>query len=184
MEPFISIWLSPDYILGKNVLILTLVSAWLYANRLTVDGFKNGFGIYEDIWAPFAEGLINIVVAIVAGFYYGIAGVILGGVSSYILIVYLWKPYYLYKKGFKMNPLKYFFLPYAKRMIIIFASLMAFLYISRIISLNTNSFMSLLTFAFVELGLSSALFYSILLVSTDGMKSFHKRITNLIQQNV
>lgn len=184
IEPFISIWLSPDYLLDKNVLILTLIIAWLYVNRLTIDGFKNGFGIYEDVWAPFAEGIINIVVAIVAGYFYGIGGVLLGSVISYILIVYLWKPYYLYRKGFKVNPVKYFFLPYAKRMIIIFASLMAFLYISRIISLNTNSFMSLLTFAFVELGLSSALFYSILLVSTDGMKSFHKRITNLIQQNV
>lgn len=184
IDPFISIWLSPDYLLDKFVLILTLVIAWLFVNRLTIDGFKSGFGIYDDVWAPFAEGIINLVVAVVAGYIYGIGGVLLGSVSSYILIVYLWKPYYLYKKGFKMNPLKYFFLPFAKRIIIIFASLIAYFYISSVISLNADSFIDLLMFAFMELGISSVMFYSLFFVCTDGMKSFHRRITKLIKQNV
>ena len=102
-EPFITVWLSSKYLLGKDILFLILLNMWLFINRSTIDAFKDGFGIYQDIWAPFAEGTINLLVSIVAGIFWGIGGVLLGGIFSYIIVVYIWKPYYLFKVGFNID---------------------------------------------------------------------------------
>lgn len=70
-------------------------------NRTTIDEYKNGFGLFQDIWAPLVEGVINLGIALVGGYFLGIKGVLLGTVTSNIIIVYGWKPYYIFTKAFK-----------------------------------------------------------------------------------
>ena len=43
-----------------------------------VDQFLYGYGLFWDVWAPLAESVINISVAIIGGYLWGLPGVLLG----------------------------------------------------------------------------------------------------------
>ena len=108
VSPFISIWLGSEYILPG--IIVTLLSAHVFIKqaRITVDDFKNGYAIYDDVWAPIAEVIIFLGLAVVLGYFYGLAGILIGMVTSELLIKMLWKPYYLFKKGFETSVLTHY----------------------------------------------------------------------------
>lgn len=100
ITPFIALWLGAEYILGQAVLLLLLVNLWIMISRGTVDNFNFAYGHYGDIWAAWVEGAINITVTIICGYYYGIAGILLGKTASMIPIIVFWKPLYLFRDGF------------------------------------------------------------------------------------
>ena len=63
--------------------------------------FNYGYGLFWDVWAPIAEIVINLGVACYCGSLWGLPGVLLGGITSQIIIVNIWKPYLLFHWGFK-----------------------------------------------------------------------------------
>ena len=105
VSPFISVWLGSEYIMSKLIIILLSLHVFIQQARLTVDNFKNGYGIYDDVWAPIAEVIIFLGLAVVLGYFYGLAGILIGMVTSELLIKMFWKPYYLFKKGFDISVL-------------------------------------------------------------------------------
>ena len=48
-----------------------------------------------------------VVFAIAGGYYYGLPGVLCGPLVSMVAIIYIWKPYYLFSRGFKLPILVY-----------------------------------------------------------------------------
>lgn len=71
--------------------------------RGTNDQFIYGYGLFQDTWAPIATLGITILAALVGGYYWGLPGVLLGDVASSITVISIWKPYFLYRYGFKMS---------------------------------------------------------------------------------
>ena len=69
--------------------------------------FLYGYGLFRDVWAPVAEIVLNLGTAIICGKLYGLPGVLMGGIVSQILIVGIWKPYFLYHCGFKESVFYY-----------------------------------------------------------------------------
>jgi hypothetical protein len=65
--------------------------------------YNHAYGLYADTWSAWAELIINISITLVAGYYYGIIGLLMGKIVSTGLIVVFWKPYYLFSKGMKEN---------------------------------------------------------------------------------
>ena len=101
--PFIRLWIGEEYILSNTVLVLLLVNLFILQTRWAVDIFINGYGLFYDVWAPLTEAGLNLGVSIVFARFWGIQGVLLGTTVSMLLIVCLWKPYFLYSKGFKIS---------------------------------------------------------------------------------
>ena len=181
-EPFISLWLSPTYLLGKPLLLLILANAWLYLNRTSIEEYKDGFGLFKDVWAPIAEGAINFLVSVIGGFLWGIEGVLLGGVVSYVVIVYGWKPYYLFTNGLRKSYVKEFLCPYLRRLavVLVFATL---LYATLSYALpSADNFWELTVHAITTTAVVVAYMYIILYLFTDGMKSFHRRIVGIVNR--
>ena len=102
IEPFISLWLGPEYILDRNILILLVIYTYISTSRGVVDIYNHSYGLYADVWAAWAELVINVSITFTAGYLYGITGILLGKVVSVFLIVIFWKPYYLFSSGFKI----------------------------------------------------------------------------------
>ncbi len=102
-EPFIMLWLGEKYILNHNILILLVIYLYLSNIRNVVDMFNHSYGLYADVWSAWAELFINISITIAGGIHYGIIGILLGKIISVGTIVTLWKPYYLFTKGIKIN---------------------------------------------------------------------------------
>ena len=101
LPAFIELWVGQEYLLPDNVLYLLLILFYLSVNRGTTDQFLNGCGLFYDIWAPLTESAIYLVVALIGGTFYGLPGVLIGNVVSVMLIIYCWKPYFLFTKGLK-----------------------------------------------------------------------------------
>ncbi len=102
INPFIEWWLGPEYILSKTILFLLLINSFIMQTRSTNDMFNHSYGLYGDTWAAWAELIINISVTIFTAFYWGIIGILLGKIVSLFLIIVLWKPYYLFNRGFNL----------------------------------------------------------------------------------
>lgn len=107
IEPFISIWLGPEYILARDILLLLCIIRYFNASRVIVQVFSSAHGLFADIWAAWIELAINVCITIVAGYYWGISGILLGKVISIGLIAMLWKPYYLFTSGLHETYLTY-----------------------------------------------------------------------------
>ena len=101
MEPFIAHWVGAEYIMDHRILILLVVYIYITNSRNSVDSFNYAHGLYADVWAAWAELIINVSVTIICGLLWGIIGILLGKITSLLAIVVLWKPYYLFTAGFK-----------------------------------------------------------------------------------
>lgn len=109
VSPFIVLWLGEEYVLSNIILILILIRSFMGIIRGATDQFLFGFGLFYDTWAPITETVIFIIVAIIGGYFWGLAGILLGGVVSLITIVGIWKPYFLFSKGFKQSVWSYWY---------------------------------------------------------------------------
>ncbi len=106
---FIVLWLgSAEYVLTSTVAFLICFNLFLGMARGAVDHFIGGYGLFHDIWAPLVESIIFVVVSALFGYFYGLAGVLLGPAVSLMIVVYVWKPYFLYTQGFHIPFYRYF----------------------------------------------------------------------------
>lgn len=106
-NPFISVWLGDEYPLPSLILLLISIQFFLSVFRGTTDQFLFGYGLFYDVWAPAIEAIIFISSAIIGGSLWRLPGVLCGPLVSTIVIVYLWKPYFLFSKGFKKSVFLY-----------------------------------------------------------------------------
>ena len=104
---FIGVWLGEEYILNGYTVALIAILSGLGIARGVLDQFCYGCGLFADVWAPYAESLIMVIFAITGGYYWGLPGVLCGPLASIIAIIYIWKPFYLFSRGFKLSVLKY-----------------------------------------------------------------------------
>ena len=104
---FIGVWLGEQYILEGHTVALIAILSGLNIARGVLDQFCYGSGLFADVWAPYTESIIMVIFAMTGGYLWGLPGVLLGPLASIIAIIFIWKPYYLFSKGFKIGVWKY-----------------------------------------------------------------------------
>lgn len=107
-NPFIVVWLGEGYCLSQSFLLLFVILNSISLTRTTVDSYISAYGMFNDIWAPLLESVINVILSIGLGVLWGLNGIIIGITISQIVIISIWKPYFLFKSGFKICVKKYF----------------------------------------------------------------------------
>ena len=103
LEPFIALWLGREYVLDKDILLLMLGNVFFFQTKDTVISFVQGYGLFDDIGAPLIESALNLGMSILLGHFYGIYGVLTGSIISLFIIPFLWKPIYLFRRGFQVS---------------------------------------------------------------------------------
>ena len=101
INPLIGWWLGEEYQLNGLIVFLFMVNLYIMQTRPIIDMFNHSYGLYGDVWAAWAEGIINISVTIITAIKWGIIGILLGKIVSLFIIVVIWKPYYLFSQGFR-----------------------------------------------------------------------------------
>lgn len=184
LPPFISLWLGPQYLLPSNILILILISYFLGMIRGTNEQFILGYGLFHDIWAPFVEAILLVSVAILGGKLYGFAGVLLGGIVSTTIIIYIWKPYMLFSKGFKL-PLWKYWIPWFKHIVLMLVSFVISQLVLSQISLLLEVgqgwkewIISAVLIVLTQSFIACILFY----IGTTGLRDFVKRIMQKVKR--
>ncbi len=191
----IILWLgdNPDYILPHIIVILLSFNLYLRVSR-PFEVFTAAYGLFQDVWAPIVEAIINIGGGLILGFicskfyaslgfnsseYAGIFGVLLGATLSILLIVFIWKPYFLFKEGLKLSVIQYWknYIKYPLTSFVLIAlayQLMSLLKLdfSTIASFILNGSLVVLVFSILVF----ACFYLI----SEGMRNVTKRLSSLI----
>lgn len=177
LPSFISLWLGPQYLLSPNILMMILISYFLGMIRGTNEQFILGYGLFYDVWAPFVEAILLVSVAILGGKLYGFTGVLLGGIVSTVIIVYIWKPYMLFSKGFK-QPLWKYWLPWFKHLgLMLMSFVISHFVLSRIAYVNEvgQGWKQWIICAVIIVLIQSFMAFLLFYIGTTGMRSFVRR---------
>lgn len=176
INPFIALWIGNEYILPDNILIMILIISFIDIYRWVNEDFLYGFGLFWDVWAPIVEAGINIIVAIALGYYLGLFGVLMGNVSSLILIVCIWRPYMLFRWGFKIALRKYW-LHFFKILSICICPIIVINKIRILLPLNPySSIINYILYVFVLLSMYILITYPLVSYFTTGLKRVNSRI--------
>lgn len=179
---FITHWIGPEYVLDD--LILGLMVAILYVNltRSTVEAYLNAYGLFSDIWAPVVEAAINIGMSVLLGYFFGLHGILVGVLLSLLIVVFCWKPYFLFRRGLEERLRNYVGI-YLKHLIIISVVLALMYVISRVVLFDQgDSISSWLICGISILGTFTVLLYSLLYVTVKGMRDFTHRFIAFIKR--
>ena len=176
IPPFITLWLGHEYVLSQRVLILVIFSFVLGILRGTTDDFIKGYGLFRDVWAPLVESAIFVVVALIGGSLWGLEGVLLGGIVSLLVIVYGWKPYFLFSKALHVS-LRVYFMGVTKLLVCVIIGGAIFVLLHSIVVLPsiTTSWSALVIYA-ASVGLVLVVIqFSMLYIGSRGIRDFVSR---------
>jgi O-antigen/teichoic acid export membrane protein len=172
---FIVHWVGEKYLLENSNLLLLIIIMFINVSRLTVDSFLNAYGLFKDIGAPIIETVLNIGLSVLLGYFYGINGVLIGVIFSLFIIVLIWKPFFLFKSGFKSDIKNYVWM-YARLVIITVCVFILTEYLTGIIKIDPYfSISNFIIYSFIIV----FTFFTFLLIGflafTNGMKQFYLR---------
>ncbi|WP_339624129.1 hypothetical protein [uncultured Winogradskyella sp.] len=182
-DNLISLWLGDQYLLSKTILIVLIIIFFMIQVRQPIDSFKQAYGLYDDVWSPLIQSVINLAFSIIFVFKYGVLGVFLGTMISQFIVVMLWRPYYVFKYGFKINHSIYW-----KGFLLHFVYLsLAFiiykLFMVEVFKVGSTNILSLLG-NLLKFGIVFFLIYfSVLTLFSRGFRSLIERFYNLLVKN-
>ena len=99
LQPFIACWLGPEYRLSNLIVYLLIFNIFIYLSRGVVEMYISACGLFSDIWAAWAELILNLSITLYLAPQYGIVGILTGKIISVFFIAIFWKPYFLFTKG-------------------------------------------------------------------------------------
>ena len=173
--PFVELWLGQEYVLGGRTLWLMVALFFLNNLRTVVDIFINAYGIFKDIWAPIAEAVIFVICAVVLGRIYGLDGVLMAQGIELILIVFIWKPYFLFTHGMGRAASSYFGL-FFKLLAVSAVVFAAGCYLTRFLRIDAASgVMPFLGYGAIICSIFAVILFAALYVSESGMRTFVER---------
>lgn len=105
-HPFITLWVGVEYQLSQSAYWALIGITFIGLSR-TNDAFIGAYGMFQDVWAPVVEATLNLGLSLGLGYFYGLTGILSGVLISLLVIVVGWKPYFLYKYGFKESMWEY-----------------------------------------------------------------------------
>jgi hypothetical protein len=177
LEPFITLWLGPQYVLSHTILTLLLVNLFIMQTRGVVDMFNHSYGHYADTWSAWTEGIINLAITISTAIHWGIIGILLGKIISTCVIIVIWKPYYLFSKGLKM-PIKIYWEGTLKYYVIFILTFTSITILSKQLPFHpSESLQQLLIYAFCTVVPFITVYFLLILWKTPGMKYFVNRFS-------
>ena len=161
-------------------LLLMTITLFIHLNRTTVDAYINAYGLFSDIWAPVVEAFINIGMSVLLGYFFGLHGVLLGVLISLFLVIFCWKPYFLFREGFGLKLWGYM-LMYMKHLIVAVVCASIVYYISEYLPIHPeNGILSFLLYGGIIIILFMILLMLMLYCIGQGMRSFVRRIVRSI----
>lgn len=108
IQNLITIWIGNKFLMDKNIVLIMCIILFIQISMFDlIETFKNGYGIFSDRWAPILEGVINIVLSLILVKYFGVIGVLIGTLVSMLAVALWWKPYVVFKYGFKVSILEW-----------------------------------------------------------------------------
>jgi O-antigen/teichoic acid export membrane protein len=177
LEPFIVLWLGKEYILDFSVFSLIIVSTCIGLMRRTCEQFLFAYGLFRDVYAPVIEFILTVVISIICGYFWGFAGVLLGGIISSFLVYLIWKPYFLFHNAFKNSYFMYWIQFCLHAILIMTPVFIIYRWIIPYISINPYSnFFAWIFYALTVVGSYTVATFILMYIFSQGMRDFANRL--------
>lgn len=183
IEPFISMWIGNKYILDESTLLLLILYMFIQISRSVIESFKDAFQLFGDVWAPIVEACINLGGSILFGYLWGLNGVLIGVNLSLLIIILIWKPFYIFRHGLKSSVFIYYYQYTFHLLVLVVGALIAK---SLMIQISDKESCILIIALSIVIGLTvfSLITFSILYLCNRGMRMFIVRIKNIITNRI
>lgn len=178
---FISLWIGEEYLLDHTTLLLITVILFVNLVRSIIDSFNNAYGLFQDVWATLTEACINIGCSVWFGSIWGLSGILAGVLLSLLLIIFLWKPYFLFGWGFRISVLHYwklYFICFAVGAVVAMACMWLFTVLAA--GTKADTYFSIL-YAVLSVLLFSIVFLLVLYGVNGAMRQGVSRIVRVIR---
>lgn len=177
LPPFIELWLGSEYILSNTIFIFVIIIFSLSIIRGTTDQFINGFGLFYDIWSPAVESIIFISAALIGGVLWQLEGILLGSIVSLSTIIYGWKPYFLFKNGFKKSIWEYW-LGFLRLTILSAFTFIIFNHINKALlpQIEKTNWSTFILFSIYVVSCISIIQFTLLFIGSNGLRNLIQRI--------
>lgn len=175
LQPFIGCWLGKQYQMEEIIVYLLIFNLFIRLQPAAVYIFIGASGLYSDVWAAWAELIINLAITILLAPIYGIIGILLGKIISFSLISLFWKPYYLFSQGFHKSVWDYWRGMAAYYILFTIFAILALCLKFMIIDRYVDSFLSLIVYGIITYIPLLCAFFILLFQFTTGMKYFAAR---------
>lgn len=106
-NPFISLWIGAEYLVDRWSFIMILITVFLTLIRNPIDSYLAGYGLYKDTWSTWTAAAVNLISSVIAVRYFGLSGILFGTALSTFMLVMIWKPYFLFRNGFRCHIYNY-----------------------------------------------------------------------------
>ena len=152
---------------------------FIQISRSVIESFKDAFQLFGDVWAPIAEACINLGGSILFGYLWGLNGVLVGVNLSLLIIILLWKPYYIFHFGMKSSVIPYYFQYILHLLVLLVSAYIATVTMMQIRNEENNILIIVISiiFGIVIFMITS---YIVLFIFTKGMRMFTARIKNIL----
>lgn len=109
LTPFVGLSFGSQYVFDSEITLVLCLNFYFTGMRQATLVFRDSLGLFRyDRYKSLAEALINLVVSIVLGYYFGTIGIFIGTLISTITTSLWVEPYMLYKHRLKAPVYKYF----------------------------------------------------------------------------
>ena len=140
------------------------------------------YGLFSDVWAPVLEAIINISLSILLGYYFGITGIVSGALISLILVVFLWKPYFVFRRALKLSIIVYVKM-YLKHILAVAISYSITVSLISFFSIHADrNFLHWIISAIVNMSIFGIVLLVLLYILTSGMRDFTGRFIRIVQK--
>ena len=171
---------SPEYVLDDLTLGLMVATLYIGLTRTTVEAYVNAYGLFSDIWAPVVEASINIGMSVLLGWFFGLHGILAGILLSLLIVVFCWKPYFLFRRGLKEN-LWIYVRMYAKHILLVSAvSAVMYLILGVLPFDPTAGIGAWLMYGIIVIVFFFSLLFGALYIATKGMKHIVSRMASTL----
>lgn len=108
-NPFIELWVGEEYLYVMPIVVVLAAKFYCTGIRMGCNTFKSAAGLYmQDVYKPYIEVVVNIVLSLILVKHMGILGVFLGTLITTLLVATWIEPVILFKYEFGKRPWKYF----------------------------------------------------------------------------
>lgn len=175
LQPFIGCWLGQQYQMEETISYLLIINLFIRLQPAAVYIFIGASGLYSDIWAAWAELIMNLSITLLLAPTFGIVGILLGKIISFSLISFFWKPYYLFSQGFHKSVWEYWRGMTVYYILFVTFAVLALWLKYTVIDNNVDSFVSLALYGTVICLPILIIYFISLFQFTTGMKYFVAR---------
>ena len=115
---FVNIFFGKTYVLSMGIVVAIVLNFYTSNIRQTIWTFRETTGLFHETrFITTVTAVLNIFLSLVAGYYYGMFGILIATVLARMLYAWWKEPMILFNKYFKKSAKKYY-LTYISRFIL------------------------------------------------------------------